>query len=122
MEGEKTYKQCEICSVYHIGIYKKQYFDRHLKSNEHKLNIEFNKLNKQWEAESNEHKKEELFNQMNKIVEKQSKIPSLKKPAVIPYGIDYERDVEKSNKNITTSKEPEEEPKPSFVRLYTIMH
>ena len=59
---------------------------------------------------------------MNKIVEKQSKIPSLKKPAVIPYGIDYERDVEKSDRNTTTEKEPEEEPKPSFARLYTIMH
>lgn len=59
--------ECEVCSIYGQGLYWKQYFNRHLKSNEHKFNSEFHELNDKWKKEKNQAKRDKLFKDMEAL-------------------------------------------------------
>ena len=91
-EGLCRFKECEICSIFGQGLYKTEYFNRHLKSNEHKFNSEFNELNDKWNKENNQAKKDKLFKEMEALYIKYPKIRKSK-----PVNIMLEMDEEERN-------------------------
>ena len=66
--------ECEICSIFGQGLYKKEYFHRHLNSNEHKFNSEFKELNDKFNNEKNQTKRDKLFKEMEALYTKYPKI------------------------------------------------
>ena len=68
-EAMCRFTECEICSIFGQGLYRKEYFNRHLNSNEHKFNSEFHELNDNRKKEKNQAKKERLFKEMEALYE-----------------------------------------------------
>ena len=73
-EGLCKFVECEVCSIYGQGLYRKEYFNRHLKSNEHKFNSEFHELNDKWKKEKKQSKRDKLFKEMEALYTKYPKI------------------------------------------------
>ena len=69
-EGLCRFKECDICSIFGQGLYRREYVNRHLNSNEHKFNSEFHELNDKWKKETNRAKKDKLFKEISALYTK----------------------------------------------------